>query len=135
MEDCMSILARMTPEQRTRLGHLVLLSLRQEPGAWRLLGTITWIHDGLNIAVSCVMGEITITDGSTGSYLVRRERSLGLMRVIRGKTEIDQIWDILHRWRHAEVETIGENILKRFEQHRTTPEVSRLKELVDATRG
>lgn len=136
MEDCMSSIARMTPEQRKRLISMVLHSLRQEPEAWQQEASIQWYHEGLDIDVTIGLSEIMICDRRTCSYLVRRPfRAPCVFRTIFGSTDIDRIWDILHSWRHRQVEAQGEAILARFERNRTAPEVSRLKELVDATRG
>ena len=135
MEDCMSSYIALAREQRERLKHLVLLSLRKDANAWRQVGHHSWKNDELDMYVSAGVNNVHIYDGNYVTCLAYGYRTGKFMSLFRKPSDVDRMWDILHSWRHRQVEAQGQAILDRFERNRTAPEVSRLKELVDATRG
>ena len=136
-EECMRDELEFSREHRERIKSLVLHSLQQDPQAWQKCGAITWYHEGMGLSVYA--GEtsyVSIWDRDTVvQKLADGIKSSRFRLLFRKPTTIDQIWNILHSWRHAEVEARVIDFMARFEQKRTAPEVSRLKELVDATRS
>ena len=134
-EGCMSYAAHLTDGQRKKLTRLILLSLQTDADNWYPIGDVTWMHDGLGISVAGSDFGFVIWDRNQTSQLISEYKTSRFLRWLGGPDDIDLIWDIIHEWRHAEIEARGEAILAKFDQVKTAPEVSRLKELVDATRS